>query len=160
MVEATVHGAISMVNAIATGKGATMGIDTYVKTRLETSNGAGIHISSDNKTISSRLINRVIEKIVTKTELEKTKQDFIGTYDTTACAELYGQYFQGITTDHMLELNQRDKERIFNLGYYTWVEQQGVDLNHFEARRHQSFWDKHLQKMLDLDEQIDKFNNL
>ncbi len=94
------------------------------------------------------------------TELEKTKQDFIGTYDTTACAELYGQYFQGITTDHMLELNQRDKERIFNLGYYTWVEQQGVDLNHFEARRHQSFWDKHLHKMLDLDEEIDKFNNL
>ena len=94
------------------------------------------------------------------TELEKTKQDFIGTYDSTSCAELYGQYFQGITTDHMLELNQRDKERIFNLGYYTWVEQQGVDLNHFEARRHQSFWDKHLDKMLDLDEQIDKFNNL
>ena len=73
MIEATVHGAISMVNAIATGKGATMGIDTYVKTRLETSNGTGIHISSDNKTISSRLINRVIEKIVTKRELEKTK---------------------------------------------------------------------------------------
>ena len=73
MVEATVHGAISMVNAIATGKGATMGIDTYVKTRLETSNGAGIHISSDNKTISSRLINKLIEKIVTKRELEKTK---------------------------------------------------------------------------------------
>ncbi len=94
------------------------------------------------------------------TELEKTKQDFIGTYDSTSCAELYGQYFQGITTDHMLELNQRDKERIFNLGYYTWVEQQGVDLNHFEARRHQSFWDKHLDKMLDLDEQIDTFNNL
>ena len=60
VVEATVHGAISMVNAIATGKGATMGIDTYVKTRLEISNGAGIHISSDNKTISSRLINKVI----------------------------------------------------------------------------------------------------
>jgi len=94
------------------------------------------------------------------TELEKTKKDIIGSYDTTACAELYGQYLQGTTTDHMLELNQRDKERIFNLGYYTWVEQQGVDLNHFEARRHQSFWDKHLDKMLDLDKQIDKFNNL
>ena len=73
VIEATVHGAISMVNAIATGKGATMGIDTYVKTRLETSNGTGIHISSDNKTISSRLINRVIEKIATKRELEKTR---------------------------------------------------------------------------------------
>ena len=64
IVDATVHGAVSMVNAIATGKGATIGIDTFVKTRLEVSNGKGIHISSDNKTISSRLINKVIEKIV------------------------------------------------------------------------------------------------
>ena len=94
------------------------------------------------------------------TELEKIKKDFVGSYDTTACAELYGQYFQGSTTDHMLELNQRDKERIFNLGYYTWVEQQGIDLSHFEARRYQGFWDQHLQNMLDLDEEIDKFNSL
>ena len=94
------------------------------------------------------------------TELEKIKKDFVGSYDTTACAELYGQYFQGSTTDHMLELSQRDKERIFNLGYYTWVEQQGIDLSHFEARRYQGFWDQHLQNMLDLDEEIDKFNSL
>ena len=94
------------------------------------------------------------------TELEKIKKDFAGSFDTTACAELYGQYFQGATTDHMLELSQRDKERIFNLGYYTWVEQQGIDLSHFEARRNQAFWDQHLQNMLDLDEEIDRFNNL
>ena len=94
------------------------------------------------------------------TELEKIKKDFVGSYDTVACAELYGQYFQGATTDHMLELSQRDKERIFNLGYYTWVEQQGIDLSHFEARRNQAFWDQHLQNMLDLDEEIDRFNNL
>ena len=94
------------------------------------------------------------------TELEKIKKDFVGSFDTTACAELYGQYFQGATTDHMLELSQRDKERIFNLGYYTWVEQQGINLSHFEARRYQGFWDQHLQNMLDLDEEIDKFNNL
>ena len=73
VVEATVHGAISMVNAIATGKGATIGIDTFVKVRLETSDGKGVGISSDNKTLSSRLINKVIEKIVSKRELEKTK---------------------------------------------------------------------------------------
>ena len=94
------------------------------------------------------------------TELEKIKKDFVGSFDTTACAELYGQYFQGATTDHMLDLSQRDKERIFNLGYYTWVEQQGIDLSHFEARRNQAFWDQHLQNMLDLDEEIDRFNNL
>ena len=34
VVEATVHGAISMVNAIATGKGATIGIDTVSYTHL------------------------------------------------------------------------------------------------------------------------------
>jgi shikimate kinase len=73
VVDATVHGAVSMVNAIATGKGATIGIDTFVKTRLEVSNGKGIHISSDNKTISSRLINKVIEKIVPKHQLAKKK---------------------------------------------------------------------------------------
>ena len=69
IVEATVHGAVSMVNAIAIGKGATIGIDTYVKTRLETSAGTGICITSNNKTISSRLIKKVIEKIVLKKDL-------------------------------------------------------------------------------------------
>ena len=57
VVEATVHGAVSMVNAIATGKGATIGIDTYVKTRLETSDGTGIYISSDNKTVFFLIIS-------------------------------------------------------------------------------------------------------
>ena len=28
-----------------------------------------------------------------------------------------------------------DRERIFNLGYFTWVEQQGVSIEEFEARR-------------------------
>lgn len=94
------------------------------------------------------------------TELEKTKKEFVGSYDATKCAEIYGQYLKGTTTDYMLELNQKDKERIFDLGYYTWVEQQGVDINHFEARRNQNFWEQHLKNMLDLDEEIDKFNTL
>ena len=33
----------------------------------------------------------------------------------------------------------RARDRIFNLGYFTWVEQQGVSLEDFEARR-QAFW--------------------
>ena len=72
-VETLVHGAVSLVNAISTGNGATLGIDTFVKTRLETKDGTGIYITSDNKTISSRLINKVIENIVTKRQLEKTR---------------------------------------------------------------------------------------
>ena len=73
IVDAIVHGAVSLVNAIATGKGATLGIDTFVKTRLKTTDGSGISITTNNKNISSRLINKVIKNIVTKKQLEKTK---------------------------------------------------------------------------------------
>ena len=72
-VEAIVHGAVSIVSAIATGNGATLGIDTLVKTRLKVKDGRGIHITSDNRTISSRLINKVIENIIPKKQLEKVR---------------------------------------------------------------------------------------
>jgi cysteine synthase A len=32
------------------------------------------------------------------------------------------------------------RNRIFNLGYFTWVEQQGTPFELFEARRNQEFW--------------------
>ena len=94
------------------------------------------------------------------TELEKTKKEFQGIYDEISCAEIYGQFLKGVTTDHTLELNQKEKERIFNLGYYTWVEQQGIDLNHFEERRDQQFWLDHYNQFLTLDERIEAFNAL
>ena len=40
-----------------------------------------------------------------------------------------------------VELTERERNRIFNLGYYTWVEQQGTPFELFEERRHQSFWE-------------------
>ena len=93
-------------------------------------------------------------------ELEKTKKEFKRIYDESMCAEIYGQYLKGVSTDHTLELNQKEKERIFNLGYYTWVEQQGIDLEDFEKRRDQNFWNDHFQKMLSLDNQVKEFNNI
>ena len=66
----------------------------------------------------------------------------------------------GIATDEILELSQIEKERIFNLGYYTWVEQQGIDLDNFEARKDKEYWDAHYKHMLSLDEKIDTFNSL
>ena len=68
-----VNGAVSIVNAIAIGKGATLGIDTFVETRLTKKQGTGIHITSENKTISSRLINKVIENMIPKKTLENTR---------------------------------------------------------------------------------------
>ena len=93
-------------------------------------------------------------------ELNKTKEEFIGIYDESSCAEIIGQYLKGATTDNTLELNQREKERIFNLGYYTWVEQQGIAIEEFEKRKNQNFWNNHFQYMLSLDNQIKEFNNI
>lgn len=71
--KATVHGAVSIVNAIANQKGATLGIDLKVEAMVETSPGKGIVIQSKNKTLSSRLINKTIEKIVSKKDLGQNK---------------------------------------------------------------------------------------
>ncbi|MGY5147987.1 MAG: shikimate kinase [Candidatus Nitrosopumilus sp. bin_7KS] len=71
--KATVHGAVSLVNAIANHKGATLGIELKVEATIETSPGKGISIQSENKSLSSRLINKTIEKIVSKKDLEQNK---------------------------------------------------------------------------------------
>ncbi|HIH99682.1 MAG TPA: shikimate kinase [Nitrosopumilus sp.] len=72
-VKATVHGAVSIVSAIANKKGATLGIELKVEVTIETSEGKGIVIQSENRSLSSRLINKTIEKIVSKKDLEKNK---------------------------------------------------------------------------------------
>jgi shikimate kinase len=71
--KATVHGAVSLVNAIANQKGATLGISLKVEAMVETSPGKGISIKSENKSLSSRLINQTIEKIISKKDLEQNK---------------------------------------------------------------------------------------
>jgi shikimate kinase len=72
-VKATVHGAVSLVSAIANKKGATLGISLKVEAIVETFEGKGIVIQSENRSLSSRLINKTIEKIVLKKDLEKNK---------------------------------------------------------------------------------------
>ncbi len=72
-VKATVHGAVSLVNAIANQKGATLGIELKVEATIETNPGKGISIQSENKSLSSRLINKTVEKIISKKDLEQNK---------------------------------------------------------------------------------------
>jgi shikimate kinase len=71
--KATVHGAISLVNAIAIKKGATLGIALKVEATVEASSGNGIILKSKNKSLSSRLINKTVEKIVSKKDLGQNK---------------------------------------------------------------------------------------
>ena len=92
--------------------------------------------------------------------VEILKKNYQGVFDNVACSNIYKKYLLGIDSDNMLDLSQNDKERIFNLGYYTWVEQQGVNLSDFEKRRDQQFWLDHYNRMLSLDDRIEKFNTL
>ena len=81
-----------------------------------------------------------------------------GALDETVAARLFGEYLLGAVDDHLLELTDDDRNRIFNLGYFTWVEQQGVGLPEFEVRRGQDFW-RGLRELLPVwDEMIDEFN--
>ena len=73
-------------------------------------------------------------------------------------AEIVGQHLLGAGTDHVLEASERERQRIFNLGYFTWVEQQGISVGDFDRRRRQDFW-RGLQELVpQWDEMIAAFN--
>jgi hypothetical protein len=96
-----------------------------------------------------------------RSEIDRVRDErFGGSFDERRAAEVFAEHLAGAGGDHLAELSARDRRRIFNLGYFTWVEQQGVPLADFEARRDQSFWTG-LRAALPLwDERIDEFNRL
>ena len=71
--KAVMHSAVSIVNAIATGKGATLGISLNVEAIIEVTQGIGIVFENKESSLSSRLIKSVIEKAVPKNDLEKSR---------------------------------------------------------------------------------------
>jgi shikimate kinase len=58
---AVVHGAISIVNAVATGFGSSLGISLKVKVEMVAEKGSGIIFESGN---SNKMINRIIEDVL------------------------------------------------------------------------------------------------
>ncbi len=93
------------------------------------------------------------------TEVDRlTARDFPRGVDEAAVAKAVGRHLLGADTDHMLECTRADRDRIFNLGYYTWVEQQGVSLEAFEARRSPDFWADLRSLPASWDQRIDEFN--
>ncbi|MDA8201740.1 MAG: pyridoxal-5'-phosphate-dependent protein subunit beta [Chloroflexi bacterium] len=83
---------------------------------------------------------------------------FGGEFDTVGAGEVFGEHILGTTTDNLLELTRKDRERIFNLGYYTWVEQQGVSIEEFKVRKDPAFWTEMRSIVADWDRMIDEFN--
>ncbi len=83
---------------------------------------------------------------------------FAGRFDGIHAAEAFAEHMLGAADDHLLDLSDRDRRRIFNLGYFTWVEQQGLTIQEFTARRDQRFWHDLRSRLPLWDEMIVEFN--
>jgi cysteine synthase len=84
--------------------------------------------------------------------------NYAGEFDSVNAGEIFGQHLLGAADNDVLELTHGERSRIFNLGYFTWVEQQGVPLAEFERRRSQNFWRELRQAATAWDELITEFN--
>lgn len=79
-------------------------------------------------------------------------------FDEVNAGEVFARHLAGIAPDHVLELTHAERKRIFNLGYYTWVEQQGVTVEQFDSRREPAFWEGLQASVPAWDRLIEAFN--
>ena len=94
-----------------------------------------------------------------ESEVDKiTNRDHPDGFGDRSAAAAYARFLEGVDTDHTVDLGEIGKRRIFNLGYYTWVEQQGIEFEAFEARRDQAFWKDLHSHVESWDAMIDDFN--
>ena len=86
--------------------------------------------------------------------------EMYGPYNATEAAVDHNLHMLGVRTDSMLELTYADRKRIHNLKYYTWVEQQGKDVQDLNALWYdtEGTWDAVHKQAAELDELIDAFN--
>ena len=81
-----------------------------------------------------------------------------GSFGGHEAAQAFGEHLAHTSTEHMIDCTEADRRRIFNLGYFTWVEQQGTPFELFEQRRSQGFW-RGLRRYVQVwDDMIDDLN--
>ena len=90
-------------------------------------------------------------------EAEETQ----GPYTSRMADKHYARYLQGITTDHLRELNYADQKALHNFKYFTWVEQQGRSSDELRQLWDEDFWHEVFsQEVVDeWDRLIDAFND-
>jgi hypothetical protein len=82
--------------------------------------------------------------------------EFPAGFDDADAAAVFEHHL--LPSSHLLEMGPVERNRVFNLGYFTWVEQQGVELADFERRRSQDFWNGLRPLTAAWDAMIDEFN--
>ncbi|UCF10862.1 MAG: pyridoxal-phosphate dependent enzyme [Candidatus Bipolaricaulota bacterium] len=84
-----------------------------------------------------------------------------GPYDREQAAIDYHARLLGMKTDFTLELGHRERKRIHNLKYFTWVEQMGRSAEELDAQWFDfpEYWDRVHAMVEPLDRLIDAFND-
>jgi hypothetical protein len=85
-------------------------------------------------------------------------RDFGGSFTPEAAAATFARHLADPGRHAVLDLDDRERRRIFNLGYFTWVEQLNLDHDTFVARRDQRWWDDMVPVVDRWDELIVEFN--
>ncbi|HDP37363.1 MAG TPA: pyridoxal-phosphate dependent enzyme [Candidatus Atribacteria bacterium] len=90
----------------------------------------------------------------------KELEEALGPYQKIDAAIDFHQNLRALTTDYMQELTYYDKKRIHNLKYFTWIEQQGKDLEELESQwyDYENYWGNIHQQVSKIDELIKEFN--
>ncbi len=82
-----------------------------------------------------------------------------GQYTSLQAAVDYEGRLLGLNKDDMLELTYYDRKRMHNLKYFTWVEQQGKDVQELDAQWYdEDYWTSQFAKVQEWDEEIEEFN--
>jgi cysteine synthase len=86
-------------------------------------------------------------------------QDKDGDYTDKQAAVDYGKYLEEAGIDNMLELSYYDKRRMHNLKYFTWIEQQGKEIQEINNQWYdENYWTNRLTNHKELDAKINEFN--
>jgi len=81
-----------------------------------------------------------------------------GKYTAVQAAMDLDRRMRGATTDHLRELNYRDRKALHNLKYFTWVEQQGKTSDELRRLWDPEFWDETFAQAAAWDRLIEQFN--
>lgn len=86
-------------------------------------------------------------------------RDELGEYRKDLALRDHHRYMLGLTLDHMLELGYYERKRIHNLKYFTWIEQQGREVEELNAQWYDypDYWEEIQQQVGAIDALIEAF---
>ncbi|MBQ2830820.1 MAG: pyridoxal-5-phosphate-dependent protein subunit beta, partial [Oscillospiraceae bacterium] len=94
-----------------------------------------------------------------RSRVEELNQNH-GAYNVKEAAIDHNLHMLGMKTDNLIELTYAERKRVHNLKYYTWVEQQQMDVEDLNAQWYdvEGTWDAVHKQAADLDNLINEFN--